>query len=114
MRTLINAFGEQVKVGDVVALTTTSGKYSRTRVVKVVRIETIDYKRWDRFKQVEVPDVKYRTFVKLYDTKQEYDRTTGQWSSPFLKSYVKEVFGISDSVPIDINTLPREIMEILK
>jgi hypothetical protein len=109
-----NLLGQPVKVGDLIAITTTSGKWSRTRIAKVMRIESVQDQKYDYSTKTYVPHTRFRTFVKLYNTKREYDRTTNQWSSPFLKPYVKEVFGVNDSVPLDPNMIPTEILEVLR
>jgi len=116
MNTPTNMLGQEVKVGDFVALTTTSGKWSRTRIAKVEKIVLVQDQRYNYSTKAYAPYTRIRTFVKLYNTKRKYDRTNpnGQWSALYLKPYVKEVFGIGESVPLDPNMIPPEILEVLK
>ena len=111
---LTNLLDQPVRVGDIVALYTTSHKSTSMRIAKIVRIEEVDYKRYDYQSKSYVFDKKMRTFVRLTNTKRVYDSSTGQWSSPILYSYVKEVFGVGESVPVNFCDLSREMQEVFK
>lgn len=112
-----NMFKQPVKVGDTVALTTTSYKYSRTRIAKVVKIvQGNEIKNYDYTTRTYIPTgkYKYRVFVRLYKVTSKWDSVTKTGGPKTLVPYVKEVFGISDSVPIEFDSLPYEIQEVLK
>lgn len=114
----LNQFKEEVHIGDTVVLTTTSWKISRTRVARVVRFEQgREIQQWDRLARINVPTGRYhyRVFVRLYKREPVRDPNTGMYVSGLyvLKPYVKEVFGISESVKIDPSTLPIEVQEAL-
>ena len=118
MNNPVNQFKEQVAVGDTVVLTTTSGKWARTRVARVVKfVQGSEIRKWDPTLRVNVPTGAYNTrvFVRLYKRSPVRDPLTGKWNTGLyvLKPYVKEVFGISESVKIDPSTLPVEIQEVL-
>lgn len=111
-----NQLGQPVVVGDVVALTTTSGKWSRTRIAKVVKIEQeSEIRNYDYTNKVYVPtgQYNYRVLVRLFYKTKKYDRVTRTYGPEYYHSYTKRVFGINESVKIDESSLPFEIQEAL-
>lgn len=109
-----NLLGQPVKAGDIIALTTMSGKWSRTRVAKIARIEEIHYDRWDYSTKSKVPAVRHRVFARLYNKTRDYDCVTKTYGDFYLKPYTKEVFGVSQSVPVDVSMVSADILEVLK
>lgn len=111
-----NQLGQLVQVGDTVVVTTTSWKSSRTRIARVVRlVQGSEKTRWDTNLRVNVPtgEYNYRVFVRLFQKRRHYDRVTKVLGDVYYHSYVKEIFGIGDSVNIDPNSLPIMIQEVL-
>lgn len=112
----MNQLGQPVMVGDTVALTTTSGKNVRTRVARVVNIvQGQPRTRWDYQNRISIPtgEYDYTVSVRLFHKKRKWDVNTQTWSDPTYQAYVKRVYGIRDSLPIDPDTLPAEIQEVL-
>lgn len=91
-----NMFGDKVKVGDLVAITTTSWIYSRTRIAKVERIDG------------------KRTFVRLLRSKRAWVNNNYSYEILDHDSYVKEVFGVGMSIPVCPSMIPSNILKALK
>lgn len=116
MKTPMNQLGLPVNVGDVVALTTTSGKSSRTRIAKVVKlVQGSEIRSWDHKTRTTIRTGEYycRVFVRLFSKSRKWDSTSGTYLPETYRSYVKEVFGIRDSLPISASSIPYKIQEVL-
>jgi len=109
-----NLLDQPVREGDFVAVTTTSGKWSRTRIAKVERIVNVPSTRYDHTTKTQVIVDRHRVFVKLYKRVRDYNRIDREYGPFYLKAYVKEIFGITSSVPVDMTLISQEIYEVLK
>ena len=116
-----NMFGQPLRPGDIVVLTTTSGKRSRTRIAKVDRVVEIDFTRYNHQLKMNTLEKRYRVFMRLVSRARKMDDTGTKWAlddtgtkwAYTLRTYVKEVFGYDEAVPMDFYTLPTEYQEAL-
>ena len=107
-----NMFGQPLRPGDIVVLTTTSGRWSRTRIAKVDRVVEIDFTRYNHQLKMNTLEKRYRVFMRLVSHARKMDDTGTKWVYT-LRTYVKEVFGYGEAVPMDFYTLPTEYQEAL-
>lgn len=117
MPTPTNAFGQQIKVGDVVALTTTSHSRANSRLAKIIKIEPYTQSKWDRKSQSYCDVTYYKTLVKIFikSKKWVYNSVlgTGHFTDPVILSYNRRVQRLHQSFPVDISQIPQDFMEAI-
>lgn len=112
-----NLFGVPVAVGDLVAITTLNWRKSRTRLAKIEKIikgpEITEYDHKTR-QRIPTGEFEYRTTVRLYEPQYKWDKVLEKRVFTNYYSYVKRVYGINRSIPVDPSIVPTEILEALK
>ena len=112
-----NAFGQELKIGDVVALATTSSSSTSGRLAKIIKLIPHESKAWDRQSKSYCPVVRYNVIAKIF-TKIEncvFNTRTGRIDriGHRIKTYNRRVFRSATSLPVDPAMIPQDFKDAI-